>query len=71
MAVGRKVTLMGQVAPAAIVEPHAAVLTAYWPVVIKVGTGSAPEAMLVSVMVCDAELPMSRFPKASVVGEMV
>jgi hypothetical protein len=38
--VGRKVTLTGQVEPAAMVLPQAAVLTEYWPVVTKAGIGS-------------------------------
>jgi hypothetical protein len=52
-----------------MVDPHAAVLTAYWPVVTKAGIGSGPEAKLVKVSVCEAELPTSRLPKASEAGE--
>lgn len=67
--VGRKVTLTGQVEPAAMVLPQAAVLTEYWPVVTKAGMGSGPEARLVRVRGCEAELPTSRLPKASEAGE--
>ncbi len=62
VAVGRNVTLTEQLASAAIVVPHAAVLTEYWPVVTKGGIGNGPLARLVSVSVCVAEAPTSRLP---------
>jgi hypothetical protein len=47
--VGRNVTLIGHVAPAAIELPHAAVLTEYEPVVTNGGIGNGPDAKLVNV----------------------
>jgi len=67
--VGRNVTLIGQVAPAAIELPQAAVLTEYCPVVTNGGIGSGPEARLVSVSDWVAEPVISKFPKASEVPE--
>jgi hypothetical protein len=61
--------LTGQLASGASVLPQAVVLTEYCPVVTKVGTGSGPAARLVSVNVCVAEAPTSRFPKLSEVPE--
>jgi hypothetical protein len=60
--VGRKLTVTVQCAPAATLAPHADVFTEYCPVVTNGGTGSGPEAVLVNVNVCAAELPTSRFP---------
>src|SRR6185312_4344034 len=67
--VGRKVTVIGQLAPAAIVVPQADVLTVYCPVVAKAGTGRGPPARLVSVRVCFAEAPTSRLPKVNELPE--
>ena len=71
VAVGRKVTVTVQFAPAATVLPHADIFTEYWPVVTNGGTGSGPEATLVNVNVCAEWFPTSRLPKLKLVGDML